>query len=272
MSAPTFSQPDRTYRIGPAVRRALLVIAGVLGLAMVASTSFMLLDLAARHTSTQRATFDGVRALVVEDASDVRITSAPAGAPVTVLARVTEGLRGPRRSAARLGDGTLRLSASCPGFFGGQCGVDYEIRVPSGTLVRAESNGGDVVAEDLEATQPVALHSSAGDVTALNVTAPSITLSSSAGDVGGGGLSARRIKAESSAGDVTLALRTPATSVLADSSAGDVDVLLPDAVYRVDATSSAGDVDSSSVRTDPDSPRAVTAHSSAGDVHVAARR
>ena len=66
-----------------------------------------------------------------------------------VVARITEGLRTPGSSAERAADGTLRLSASCPGFLGGQCGVSYEIRVPSGTLVRAEADAGDVVAEDL---------------------------------------------------------------------------------------------------------------------------
>jgi hypothetical protein len=49
-------------------------------------------------------------------------------------------------------------------------------------------------------------------------------------------------------------------------------VLVPDAVYRLDATSSGGDVDSSEIRTDPGARREIVAHSSAGDVSVAARR
>ena len=267
----TFTRPAPAQRTPPAIRRALLVIAGLIAVGLVVSGSYTLLDLAARHTSTERATFDGVRALVVEDASDVRITSAPAGAPVTVLARITEGLGGPSRSMERTADGALRLSTSCPVFFGGSCDVDYDIRVPSGTLVRAESHSGDVNVENLVATEPVELHSSAGDVSAIGVTAPSIELSSSAGDVEGRDLSAGRVRAESSAGDVSVALRTPAASLVADSSAGDVEVFVPDAVYDVAATSSGGDVDAR-VSSDPDSPRKLTAHSSAGDVRVAVRR
>ena len=267
----TFTQAAPAQRTPPAIRRALLAIAALIALALVVSGSYTLLDLAARHTSTERAMFDGVRALVIEDASDVRITSAPADAPVTVLARITEGLRGPSSSAQRAADGTLRLSASCPVLLSGQCGVDYEIRVPSGTLVRAESHSGDVSVENLVASEPVELHSSAGDVSAIDVSAPSIELSSSAGDVEGRGLDADRIRAESSAGDVALALRTPAMSLVADSSAGDVEVFVPDAVYDLAASSSAGDVDAR-VPSDPDSPRKLTAHSSAGDVRVAARR
>jgi hypothetical protein len=268
----TLAKPAPAYRTPPAIRRALLAAAGLLALALVALGTYNLLDLAARHTTTQRATYDGVRALVIDGASDVSLTSAPAGAPVQVLARVTEGLRSPSRSAERGGDGTLTLSDSCPAFLGGQCGVSYEIRVPSGTLVRAEADAGDVVAENLVSTQPVELGSSAGDVTAIDVTAPSITLSSSAGDVEARRLSAGRIDAGSSAGDVLLSLRTPAERLSAESSAGDVDIVVPDAVYRLDATTSAGDVDSGGIRTDPDSPRTISAHSSAGDVTVAAAR
>ena len=267
----TVTQPAPAHRTPPAIRRALLAVAALLALALVVSGSFSLLDLASRHTSTERATFDGVRALVVEDASDVLITGGPAGEPATVLARVTEGLSGPSRSVERDADGVLRLSASCSDFLSGQCAVSYEVRVPSGTLVRADSQSGDVSVRNLVATEPVELHSSAGDVSAIDVTAPSIRLSSSAGDVEGRNLSGERIQAESSAGDVAVALRTPAERLVADSSAGDVEVFVPDAVYDLAATSSGGDVDAR-VRSDPDSPRELIAHSSAGDVRVAVAR
>lgn len=269
---PTLTQPAPQRRTPLPVRRALLAVAGVLAFVTVAFTAVSLLDLASRHTTTERASYDGVRALVIEDASDVRLSSAPRGAPLQVIARVTEGLRKPGRSAERDSGGTLRLSSSCPAFFGGQCDVDYELRVPSGTVVSAKSGGGDIVAEDLVSTRPVELESSAGDVTATDVSAPLISLSSSAGDVYARGLSAGRVEAESSAGDVAVALATPADRLLAHSSAGDVDVVVPDAVYRVDATSSAGDVDAGEIRTDPAAPRTIAASSSAGDVHVVARR
>jgi len=267
----TFATPAPERRTPPAIRRALLVVAAVVALAAVASGTYTLLDLAARHSTMERASYDGVRSLVVEDASDVMLTGAPAGGPVEVVARVTEGLHSPGRSAERDGDGTLRLSASC-GFFAGECGVGYEIRVPAGTIVRVRADAGDIVAEKIDSSDPVELHSSAGDVTANDVSAPSIKLSSSASDVEARGLSAERIELESSAGDVVASLRKPAGQLLAESSAGDVELLVPDAVYRLDATSSAGDVDTGGVSTSPGSPRAITAHSSAGDVRVAARR
>lgn len=268
----TVTQPAPAHRTPPAIRRALLVLAALVALGLVATGTYNLLDLAARHTTIERASYDGVRSLLVEDASDVALTGAPAGAPLQVVAHVTEGLSSPGTSAERDGDGTLRLSASCPGFFGGQCGVDYEIRIPAGTVVQVQAGAGDVVAEQLDSSEPIELHSSAGDVTAIDVAAPSIKLSSSAGDVEARDLSADRIELESSAGDVVASLRTPAEQLLADSSAGDVELLVPDSVYRIDASSSAGDVETSGVSTDPGSPRTITAHSSAGDVRVAPRR
>ena len=268
----TLTQPAPTHRTPLPVRRALLAVAGVLAFALVAMAAYNLLDLAARHTTTERASYGDVRALVVDDASGIRLTAAPAGAPLHVVARVTEGLTSPKRSAVRGSDGTLRLSSSCPFIFEDQCEVSYEIQVPSGTLVRARSSAGDVVAEDLIASRPVELHSSAGDVIAVDVSAPAIQLSTGAGDVQARGLRSDRVQAESSAGDVVVSMRSPARRLLADSSAGDVDVLVPDRAYRLDATSSAGDVDAVELRTDPGSDRSITAHSSAGDVHVAAQR
>lgn len=266
----TQAAPPQQHRTPVAIRRALLVVAALFAFVAVAGGAFNLLDLAARHTTTERTTYDGVRALVIEDASDVRLVGAPAGASLQVVARVTEGLWSPDRSVARPDGGELRLSSDCPAFSGDWCSVDYTIRVPSGTVVRAGASGGDVVAENLSTTRPLELDSSAGDVTAIDITAPSIVLSSSAGDVTARGLGTRELRAESSAGDVAVALSTVADRLVAESSAGDVEVLVPDAVYDLDATSSAGDVNTR-IRTDPKSRRALTAHSSAGDVSVAAR-
>lgn len=264
----TLAPPRRT----PApIRLALAAAAALVALALVAMTAYSLLDLASRNTTTERASYEGVRTLVVEDAGDVRLTAAPAGGPVEVVARVTEGLSAPSRSAERGAGGALRLAAACPGFLGGQCDVSYVIRVPAGTRVSIASDGGDVVAEDLASLHPIELDSSGGDVEVVDVSAPSIVLATSAGDVEARGLSSERIDAESSAGDVVMALRTAPDRLRAHSSAGDVELLVPDAVYRLDASSSAGDVETGNVRTDPGSERAITARSSAGDVRIAVR-
>jgi hypothetical protein len=48
--------------------------------------------------------------------------------------------------------------------------------------------------------------------------------------------------------------------------------VVPDETYRIDARTSAGEVDDRAVRTDPSSPRAIHARSSAGDIRIEARR
>jgi hypothetical protein len=264
------AKPAPARRTPRPVRRALLAVASLFALVMVAFGAYSLLDLASRHTTTERASYDGVRTLSIEDASDVRLVGTAEGESLQVVARVTEGLGSPGRSVERLGGGELRLSSSCSSFAGNWCGVDYEVRVPSGTVVRAEAGSGDIVAEDLTTDEPLTLASSAGDVTAIDVTAPAIRLTSSAGDVRGRELSAERIDARSSAGDVTASLRTVPDRLLAESSAGDVELLVPNAVYDLVASSSGGDVDTR-VRSDPNARRELTARSSAGDVRVAAR-
>jgi hypothetical protein len=264
--------PPPPYRTPPALRRMLAVVAGIVALTMVAGGTIAVLDLAARQTTTDRASFDGVRALEVSGDGDVRITGAPAGSPVRVVMRVTEGLRSPERRAERDGDGTLHLSSSCPAFFTSQCAVRYEVSVPSDVRVRADSSAGDVVAEDLVTDQAVSLESSAGDVSVTGVNAPSVRLHSSAGDVVGRGLGSERVAASSSAGDVQLSLLVPPLALDADSSAGDVELVIPDEVYALDADTTAGDVDTSEVRVDRDSRRSIRARSSAGDVSIDVRR
>ena len=268
----TLTQPAPEHRTPLPIRRLLFAAAALLALFLVLVGAYNLIDVATRHTATERATYVGVRSLVIEKASDVRLTGAPADAPLDVVARVTEGLRTPERSVERGTGGVLELSSSGCGFLGGQCEVDYTIRVPSGTVVRAEADAGDVHAERLATTEPLVLGTSAGDVTAADVRAPSIVLSSSAGDVEARGLSADRIELSSSAGDVVASLATAAQRVLAESSAGDVELLVPNEIYRLDASSSAGDVDADDLRTDPAAARAISAHSSAGDVRVTPRR
>jgi hypothetical protein len=262
----------RPYRTPAAVRRALFVLAGLVGVLLVAMGTLSLVDLAARNTTEETRTYTGIRSLDIADASDVRLTSAPPGSPLRVRARMTEGLRSPERAVRRRSGGTLELSSSCPIVFGGSCDVDYEIAVPPGTAVRVDANGGDVVAEDLVSTLPIQLESSGGDITVVDVTAPALRLRSSAGDVDARGVHADTVDADSSAGDVSLSLRSAPQRVDADSSAGDVELVVPDETYRIDARTSAGEVDDRAVRTDPSSPRSIHARSSAGDIRIEARR
>jgi Putative adhesin len=266
----TATEPAPGYRTPAAVRRALFFMAALLALFLIVVGAYNLIDVGSRNTTTERAAYEGVRSLVIEDASDVRMIGVPGGTPLGIVSRLTEGLRTPEVSVERGPGGELSLSSSCSGILGGHCEVDYTISVPAGTVVRVDADAGDVVAERLETTEPLVLDTSAGDVEAFDIEAPSIELSSSAGDVAASGLRADRIELHSSAGNVEASLAAPPQRLIAESSAGDVELLVPDVTYDLSASSSAGDVDAR-VASDPDSARELTAHSSAGDVTVAVR-
>jgi hypothetical protein len=270
------------------LRLTLTVIAAALGLALVTGGGYQLLSLAARDTFDARASYTGVRSLVVaDDTGGVRITEAPAGSPVRVIEHVTRALSSPSRRAVRGAGGALALTARCRGLFNSECGVDYEIAVPSGTRVLIQSSAGDVIVRDFVTSQPVSLSSSAGDVRADGIRAPSVRLSSSAGDVradrirtpnlrlssSAGDVNARQIvssfiQADSSAGDVRLQAAVAPRRVIATSTAGDVALTVPDAVYAVDVTTVDGDKPDVSVRQDPASPRRISAESTAGNVSI----
>ena len=271
MATQTQPPAPAPYRTPRSVRRALFAVAAVAGLFLVAGGAISLLDLAARHTTEELHSYAGVQALDIDDASDVRLTSAPAGSELEVRSHITAGLSSPETDVRRRDDGTLMLSSSCPQLFGGRCEVDYEIAVPAGTVVHVDARAGDVTAEDLTSSAPIELESSAGDITVTDVSAPELRLGSSAGDVDAAGVRAAVVRADSSAGDVSLSLRTAPDRVDVESSAGDVDIVVPDETYRVDASASAGDVDDRQVRSDPDSPRLIRVRSSAGDIRIEAR-
>lgn len=234
------------------MRRLLTVAATLFALLFIAGGAQALLDLSARHAFDVRSSHAGVRTITVEDDSgDVRLTGAPAGGPVRVVAHLTEGLRKPRWTATRGAGGTLRLRASCPVLFSTVCDVRFEVEVPAGVAVSA--------------------HSGHGSVTAEGVSAPDVELETGAGSVRASGLRVRRVRASAGAGDVRVGMLTPPSLVDAHSGAGGVELTVPDAVYAVDAHAGAGDVIDGAVRKDPASPRRITATSGAGDVRIDVR-
>jgi hypothetical protein len=272
MATPTTTAP-LPYRTPRAVRRALTVVAAVVALLLVVQGAINVLQLLMRHTTTAVDTYRDVTALVIDDESDIRLTSGPAGTPLEVRARVSESLIAPERRAQREAGGVLRLSSSCsPAFFASFCSVDYDIRVPAGTAIRARTSAGDVVAENLRTELPVELHSSAGDITVIGASTPALRVSTDAGDVRASGVRADDVSGDTSAGDIRLSLLGLAETLDARSSAGDVNLVVPDAVYRLETSTNAGTVDDQEIRTSSAASRSIRAITSAGDIRIEARR
>jgi Putative adhesin len=245
-----------------------VVVVALLAIAAIAHGAWTLLDVAAKHSFERQAVYRGVQRLtVVDKVGDVRLTRAPAGSPVRVTTKVTEGLVTPDATVTRRGD-SVKLSGSCATWAVQECHVDYTIAIPAGTHLLVSSPQGDVTVRDYRSHEPLRLHTSGGDVDIAGVVVPELDLDSSGGDIEAQGIRAPVVDAHSSAGDVQLELAQPARTLEATSSAGDVRLVVPDVPYRVKASSSAGDVSDSGINQDPKATRRIKASSSAGDVRI----
>lgn len=258
------------HRTPRRLRVALLAVVALIALCTVAQGTVTLLDLAVRHTTTETQRFSGVDSLLIEDASDVRLTSAPAGAPLELRTKVTEGLRTPSHDAREAG-GTLRLSSSCGWVIGNSCAVHYELRVPAGARLDVRGGAGDVHAEGLRSAHPVTIRVASGDVHVEGVRAPALRVHASSGDIDASGVRADAVTAGAASGDVHVALAGPARSVDVVASSGDIHVEVPDVRYRVDTDSGSGDVDDRAIRTSPDAARTLSATTGSGDIHLEPR-
>lgn len=188
---------------------------------------------------------------VENECGPITLRQGPAGA-VSTRATLRYSRSAPEVTST-LEDGVVVVKVECAPFtaFGFGSTASLTVEVPPNGTVEARSSAGSVTAERL--SSDLTLHSSAGSVSAADVTS-------------------KVVAADSSAGSVTLAWAGTAdpTTITAHSSAGSVRVSIPDVAgvsYQVEADSSAGSV-SVDVRTDPQSDRTIRATSSAGSVRV----
>jgi hypothetical protein len=103
------------------------------------------------------------------------------------------------------------------------CDIDYEIRVPAGVAVTAQTGSGDV---ELEGNLgQVSLQTGSGDVDADIATTSSLTTSTGSGDM-------------------ALRFGSAPSLISADSGSGDVDIQVPNGQrYDVDSQTGSGDTD-----------------------------
>jgi hypothetical protein len=261
----------------------VLAVGVVLSVAAIAWGAFQLVNLLGRTSEDRSATLPatGGRLVVSSSGGSVRVVTGDV-TDIRVVSHLEYGLSAPRLRQDAGPDG-VRLDASCP-WYSSLCSVDYEIIVPTGMAVSAESSGGSINVRGVtgaveagssggsitvtDATGSIRAHSSGGSIT-VNSSTGAVDLDSSGGSIVGTGLRGGQARAESSGGGVRLVFDVPPDLVEATSSGGDVEVLLPRVAggYRVDASSSGGD-QTVDVPTDPASTRRVTVQSSGGDARV----
>ena len=230
-------------------RVALIALGAIVTVGLIGLGAFFLLNIAAEHSFQTTAAYSNVRTLVVHSgAGDVTLTGARPGGSLVVTAKEAEGLFKPNIGSRLDGDGTLTLTAGCPGQL--ECSVHYELAVPPDIAVRVSSGFGAIRAAGLTSASTIQLGTTAGDIHATGLNAPDIRLST-----GLGGL--------------TATLTRPARKLNASTGAGSINLTVPDTTYAVHASSGLGHVSDHSVRNDPTSPRSIDAHSSLGDVTIA---
>ncbi len=265
--------PVAAARSAPVLARTpfgglLLVVGSILVAGLILGGGATLLDIAAQRTYDVRTSYAAVQSLAINDeGGDVRLTSAPAGGRLTVTRHVTEALTSPHGSA-RLGPGgRLELASGCGGFVL-ECRVGYTVAVPTGIPVDVQAGAGDVTASGLHTAGGIRLSSSAGDVSASDISSPAVVMTSSAGNVVGTRIDSRRVSLSSGAGDVIADVNGLVDKLVAGSDSGSVTLRVRNSIYFVHASSGSGTVSDATLRTDPASPRSIDATAGAGDVRI----
>ena len=166
----------------------------------------------------QRETFTHpVTALTIDaGAGDVTVRSGATADTVEVIRRVRGSLSDAPAARGTWDGTTLVIRPGCPD----GCDADYDIRVPNGVAVTAETGSGDI---DLVGTLgTVSVEGGSGDVEA-DATVDNLTT-------------------RTGSGDMELRLRSAPTELVATSGSGDVEIRVPSAqTYAVDVETGSGD-------------------------------
>jgi hypothetical protein len=251
------------------VRIVLLVLAMAVLLTCTASVIGYLFVRHTVETTTFTAPVHQVQ--VGTDTGDIVIRAGTPGESTMVISKGRSSFRKAKHSES-VADGVLRVRGYCQGhiIFSDSCSMGFEIVVPPGSTVQAESSTGD-----LRITGPAAAvlaSTDTGDVRVIRAT-EAIKLHSSTGDITGRQLSSKIVSAETNTGDVSLTFAAPPNQVLAHTDTGDVGIGVPNdgTTYRVDAGTSTGDR-TVTVPTSTSSRQSIRARTSTGDAKVYLRK
>ncbi len=195
-----------------------------------------------RHREVSYGLSAPVHKLVIEGhTGSVRVTGG--GSTVSVTERQNYKSAPPHTTHTTT-DGTLTLSYDCQ-----DCGVDYDVRVPTGTTVTVTADTGDV---------------------SLTAIGGPVTASSDTGTVTGDQLATSQAHLTSETGDVRASFTHAPATVYAATQTGSVDVTVPPGTpYAVHASAQTGKVHTGVAQAD-NSPHVITAKAETGDVTVRA--
>ena len=176
---------------------------------------------------------------------DVTVRTGATADTVEVIRRARGSLSDSQAARGTWDGTTLVIRPECPG----NCGVDYEIRLPTGVAVTAKTGSGDIELGGTLGT--VSVQADSGDVEA---------------DVAVDNFTTR-----TGSGDMQLRMRSAPTQLTATSGSGDIGIRVPSAqTYAVAANTGSGDTEIDVPRQDAASHR-VQVQTGSGDISLRAR-
>jgi hypothetical protein len=275
MSTPTTDQqptaplPRTAEPTPPWVPGARAVAAGIVLLVVAAGTLVAVSSLFTR-TRDEVKDFTGTvsRVEVREDVGDVRLRGDAAAGTARARAEITDSFSQATWSA-KLEGTTLVVTGSCrekSGISLFRCDVDLELALPPGTVVRLESDTGDLRVSG--AFAGVDVTSSTGDVDVRGTRGP-VRVRTNTGDIRGAALEGTAADVETHTGDVRLTFSNRPEVVSARTDTGDVTVTVPDDAkpYAVAADTDVGDV-RVDVPNVPGSAQRMTVETDTGDIRI----
>lgn len=253
--------PDR-----PWMRWAWILLGTLFAVPLLLMGTFQIVSLLAHEEETRVQTFaaDGVTTIDVEVSSGSITVIATNDPTITVTARISRGLTTTDHSETLDGD-TVRLRAYCNHVVSKFCGVDYTIEAPADVIVLARTEHSDI--DVTGTTGGVTARTENGSVTTTEVSGM-LDLRSENGSITAE-IVQGSLRAHTDNGSLRASFREPPDDVFASSANGSVLVVVPDTddAYALDVSSDNGRT-TGAVRTDPASPRRITAHSDNGSVTV----
>ncbi|MEU6669268.1 DUF4097 family beta strand repeat-containing protein [Streptomyces sp. NPDC046727] len=162
---------------------------------------------------------------------DVKVDASAGASTVSVHRKVNYRGDKPSGTSFRVRNGVLMLSGC-----GRKCGVDYVVKVPAGLPVTGGTSNGNFTLTDVGT---VDVHTSNGEIAVTDATGP-VKLRTSNGDVDVKNVKGGGIDAQTSNSEVTIQTAT-AQNIEARTTNGNLTVTAPSAKYQISADHSNGD-------------------------------
>jgi Putative adhesin len=184
------------------------------------------------------------KVVVASDAGNIEVVAT--ATKRVIVRQKTHWVTGKPTSERTVSAGVLRLADGCKrGWRMFRCDTSYRIEVPRGLGVDAHTDAGDVLVRGVGG--PLAMASDAGDVDATDLTGTLVKANSDAGDVHlAFAIAPSSIDAQTDAGDVDIELPRGEYALNTDTDAGDTSVSgivrYDRSAHAVKARSAAGDV------------------------------